>query len=372
MLIALVFALVVAEVALRVLPQFAFLSDGGIPMYAADAQRGWRLRSNYSERWYDRRFADGGIWVETDELGNRKIAPPEKPKDAAEYRILFVGDSFTFGWGVEAQQTFAALVQEQLNKSLPELRVVAINAGVPAYGPENELETVKQLAAKVKPSLVVLGFTENDLENAVGGRDYQTVKDGWLRTPEDATRDDEFLQRLKRYAFHHSALARLAYRAASAMRGPSARKRGVFLGYTLEVLRKQPAPEVTEAIEKTKRVLGQIKDYCGEQKIAFQIVSFPRSYQIYEEEFLARLKETGVSPADFSAEILSERIRAMCDELAVNYTSVKGPFDAARAEGVERDTLFIVDDGHWTARGHELAAAAMAPAIGRAIGGVAN
>jgi lysophospholipase L1-like esterase len=370
--IGLVFALGVSEVALRVLPQFAFLSDGALPMYEADAGRGWRLKSNFAERWYDRRFEGGAIWVETDGLGNRKIVAPEKSGSLREYRILLVGDSFTFGWGVEAQETFGALLQAGLNKALPDVRVRVVNAGVPAYGPENELETVKQLAGTIKPHLVVLGFTENDLENAAGGREYQIVKDGWLRSPADAKRDDEFLRRCKRYAFHHSALARLAYHASTALAAPSARQRGVFLGYTLEILRNQPVPEVTRAIETTKATLGQIRDYCTERQIAFQVVSFPRSYQIYQDEFLARLKETGASPDDFSTEILSQRIRSMCDELDVPYTSVKGPFDAARDEGVKRDTLFIVDDGHWTSRGHELAAAAMTPPIERAIREPAN
>ena len=67
---------------------------------------------------------------------------------------------------------------------MPDLRIRVVNSGVPGYGPENELETVKQLWSTIKPNLVVLGFTENDFQNVASGRDYIVIKDGWSRSPE--------------------------------------------------------------------------------------------------------------------------------------------------------------------------------------------
>ncbi len=135
----------------------------------------------------------------------------------------------------------------------------------------------------------------------------------------------------------------------------------------LEIFRKEPAPEVVEAVQRTKATLGQMRDFCEARQIAFQVVSFPRSYQIFKDEFFERLQATGVSRDDFSTEILSERIRSICDELAMPYASVQASFDAARDAGIERDALFIRNDGHWTHGGHKLTAQEMLPAIERAI-----
>ncbi len=50
---------------------------------------------------------------------------------ATARRVLFLGDSFTFGWGVDDEQTFASIVDQALAAE-GDLRVV--NLGVPAYG----------------------------------------------------------------------------------------------------------------------------------------------------------------------------------------------------------------------------------------------
>jgi hypothetical protein len=365
--IACVFSLLVVEVALRVLPQFAFLGQGWVPMYAPDDTRGWRLRENFHELWHDARFQRGHIWVTTDELGNRRIPPPNKSAELPEYRILLIGDSFTFGWGVEGEQTYGAVLQDELNAALPELRVRVFNSGVPAYGPQNEFETLKKLAPALKPNLVVLGFTENDFENAATGPAGFVVRNGWLVASDGVEYYESFTARAKRFIVEHCAVARLAYYLRSSLRPAPNEQSRAFLGYMLEILRKEPAPEIVEAIGQTKTVLGQIRDYCAERKIAFQIVSFPRSYQVFEQEFLDRLRSSGASPEDFSTSILSERIKAICDELAVPHAGVQAPFDAARDAGASRDELYIPNDGHWTVRGHELAAGAMLGAIEQTI-----
>jgi hypothetical protein len=230
---------------------------------------------------------------------------------------------------------------------------------VPAYGPQNEFEALKKLAPALKPNLVVLGFTENDFENAATGPAGFVVRNGWLVASDGVEYYESLTARAKRAIVEHSAVARLAYHLRSRLRSTPNEQSRAFLGYMLEILRKEPTPEIVKAIDQTKAVLGQIRDYCVERQIAFQIVSFPRSYQVFEQEFLDRLRSSGASPDDFSTAILSERIKAICDELGVPHAGVQAPFNAARDAGASRDELYIKNDGHWTVRGHQLAAGAM-------------
>ena len=143
---------------------------------------------------------------------------------------------------------------------------------------------------------------------------------------------------------------------------------GAFLGYTLEILRKEPVPEVARAIQRTTQVLGQIRDYCAVHQVPFVLCSFPRSYQIYQEEFVRRLKQSSVAPDDFSANALGERIKLACDQLGVHHVGVKARFDQAREAGIELDKLFIQNDGHWNRQGHRLAAEAILPELMGVIG----
>ncbi|MDG1479704.1 MAG: hypothetical protein P8R54_08935 [Myxococcota bacterium] len=63
-------------------------------------------------------------------------------------RILCVGDSVTFGWGVPYAETYPAQLAKRLG-------VEVINAGVPAMKPDSIAKWVEQNAAALRPDLVL-------------------------------------------------------------------------------------------------------------------------------------------------------------------------------------------------------------------------
>ena len=71
--------------------------------------------------------------------------------------VLFIGDSFVYGLGVEEQERFT----EQLRRQWPDITV--INAGVAGYGTDQELLLLKRLWSRIQPQMVVLIVcVEND------------------------------------------------------------------------------------------------------------------------------------------------------------------------------------------------------------------
>jgi lysophospholipase L1-like esterase len=71
--------------------------------------------------------------------------------------VLFVGDSFVWGYDVEAGERFTEL----LRAKLPAARIV--NAGVPGYGTDQEYLLLARIWSAINPDVVVLMFcTGND------------------------------------------------------------------------------------------------------------------------------------------------------------------------------------------------------------------
>lgn len=88
-----------------------------------------------------------------------------------KFRVLMIGDSFTFGEGVNNKETFSHYLQEML----PEAEV--INLGVHGYGHDQILIHLQEEGVKYQPDLVVLGFVDADMErNRMNFRDYAKPK----------------------------------------------------------------------------------------------------------------------------------------------------------------------------------------------------
>lgn len=86
----------------------------------------------------------------------------EKP--AGRFRILVLGDSITFGWGVPADRSYPKVLETALNAGGKGRRFEVLNAGVGNYGAAEELAFLEAEGWKYRPDLVILGYYVNDAE----------------------------------------------------------------------------------------------------------------------------------------------------------------------------------------------------------------
>lgn len=102
-----------------------------------------------------------GVTVQTNALGMRER--PVAAKLEAEFRVLCLGDSVTFGWGCEESSTWCRRL-EQLAAARTERPMRTLNAGVSSYDSRQELRFLQRHITDLEPDLVVLLFVENDIE----------------------------------------------------------------------------------------------------------------------------------------------------------------------------------------------------------------
>ena len=103
--------------------------------------------------------------VRINSLGLRdREFPAAKPTGV--YRILVLGDSTTFGWGVSLEDTAAKILEKMLNAQPPPgyQRFEVINAGVGNYDTVQEVTYYKTRGRLLNPDMVILVYFINDPE----------------------------------------------------------------------------------------------------------------------------------------------------------------------------------------------------------------
>ena len=79
------------------------------------------------------------------------------------FRIIILGDSQTFGWGFELEETYSKLLEKKLNSLTHEVNFEVLNFAVPGYNTLDEVEFFKDKGLKYEPDFVIIGYIHNDM-----------------------------------------------------------------------------------------------------------------------------------------------------------------------------------------------------------------
>ena len=110
---------------------------------------------------FDGRQYTWGHLVENNRFGFRE-RDFETPKPAGVYRIMVLGDSFTWGEGLAVEDRYTDVAETLLNQANTDFQFEVLNFGVRGASTEQERRLLRNHLREVQPDLIVIGFTLND------------------------------------------------------------------------------------------------------------------------------------------------------------------------------------------------------------------
>ena len=122
----------------------------------------------------DVRFMGGRVTTNPDGFRGTGVAAV-KPAD--EIRVVGLGDSCMFGWGVHDEETYLAILERERNGEQGEKRWRTINLAAPGYNTAVEVEMLKHRGLAYRPDIVIVHFVRND----TGLPNYMLAEDDRIR-----------------------------------------------------------------------------------------------------------------------------------------------------------------------------------------------
>jgi lysophospholipase L1-like esterase len=254
-------------------------------------------------------------------------------------RILFIGDSFTYGIGVSDDETFISKLQAKL----PTTELV--NGGCEGYGTREELAVLHYLGPRLHPDLVVLVFFWNDLANNITNEipDFKLSSAGKVIPSKEMSEDFDPLQAetpAKGAYLSHWSVSYLYQFVDERIRLAKYKYFGKSLPYV------QTPEKIAQSWELTHSLLHLVSLRAKELNSKLLIVSIPDIAQLD-----ASAQFANIGPAQYEVQ---EKLAEICRSEAIDLLDLRA--DLKREYEIDRKPMYYLEDRHLTAVGTEAVA----------------
>lgn len=298
-----------------------------------------------------------GVPVQINSHGLRDVEL-EAGKPAGTRRILGIGDSIAFGYGVRLEETYLKVIENDLNRNAPAgMRYQVINAGMEGTGLDYYYNFLLSTAPSLQPDLVLVGITLNDIV------DYR--RRGRVTESREFS-DRSLVRRLNTFLLFHSQ----AYFAGYIRLKSVAYRCGILdfnqeHWYDIDLL--QPSsPQQAEVWSSSREVLANIVALARERGYPLVLVLFPMEVQLdegaleyYRRELRLRVTAEALRGAP------QQELQRFGASQGVPVIDLLPAFRAAGGGGglFLRGRSMSADPVHPSARGHQVAGHAIARAL---------
>jgi len=323
-------------------------------------------------RAYDPADFDVRIRINNKGFRGRDLSDDKPP---GTYRIVMLGDSFTFGAGVGDDQTFSRVLEDILNAASPG-KYEVVNCGVESYSPVLEYIQLRRNIDELKPDMVIMNFDMSDLTNdlvyrkqASFGADGEPLAVSGM---EDYRRSREGMwTRLRSWVYENLFITTaLIETIGKRFRGDTGIEdvnveTGIereWMMMLIHTLKNVPQPENSaEMYGMVEDSILWTKKLCEEHGCVLVLATYPWGHQVSDDEWKPGRYEW--LPRDTNLSNISDRT---VDKLARFSTANGIPFlDTFPAFRNYRggSRLYHTHDIHWTPAGQRLMAETIAAFI---------
>ena len=301
---------------------------------------------------------------QTNSLGIRdKEYSFEKPLGVT--RLVAIGDSFTWGYGVNDHEVYT----EVLESLLPKTEV--INLGVTGYGVPQEFWYLKRLGVQFKPDIVLLAFFLNDIGNPYWKEKVRTGRDKkGNKIPTDfqerkkpiapPPQTNLFLD-VKNFLMNHSALyafvldrvnrfmplVRLLVRL-----GIKEKLDGLeSLDWELRPTLKVYPDELEAKFNATKENILEVQQWLKEKKIRLVVALIPSVEAVDVGRFNRAIAYNVYEADDFD---LTKPYRILEEFGKEHELEIVNPLEIFKVVHAKEKKLYFEGDPHFNKDGHEL------------------
>lgn len=373
-------ALVTAEFGSRIVLRPAPpRSAEGTPISEVSATLGWRTRSIGSQRI---RREDFDVAVSINRLGLRG---PEIPyaAEAGVRRLAIMGDSFAHGYYADEPLT----LRGRLAQALGPCKVDVLNAGSPGYSTDQEWIYFREEIKKYGPREVMVLFYYNDLyfnTAALGTANRPKPlfeqKNGSLQVVPPvleggaASAAVDSAPPASATTFRGSALWGFAAARLQRRRPDWSRTLAAY-GLSPSLSKEPPAEylpfgpgsdseraRVEEMWRRTEALLGGFRDDVLRGGASFSVFYVPARFEANDDAWtFVKRRYEALRPWD--REAVRKRLGRTLVELGIPLIDATDAFRIAEKSG---RLAYLPVDGHWNARGNEIAYESVFPAMRRA------
>jgi lysophospholipase L1-like esterase len=282
-----------------------------------------------------RRTQEFTTWVQ---INSRGLRGPEADyaHPPSTYRILALGDSFTFALQVDEEQTFVRQLATLLNAERPGAGVETLNAGVDGWSTANEYAWLVTEGYRYDPDLVLLmyyvGNDPGDNADLLGSAEQVdrlqlgADQDIPLRGPREALSNVSMAYNL----FEQGVLAKLT----PAPDDPEPTDKAPKAQRNLDAERKERGWAISEAL------LARMRDFTAARGARLFVVGIPTAGQVADNQRAGK------------------PLMEICERLGIPAFDLLETFRAQPRAARER--LYFSQNRHFTPAGHSLVASLLA------------
>ena len=293
-----------------------------------------------------------GVPVAINSLGLRgdEITITKRPNTI---RILVVGDSITFGYGIPVESTYAKVLERLLNTDATgTTHYEVLNAGTLGGSLSDYHHLLSLKAEPLQPDIVVVGLNLNDIvvyseKGAVSdvGAQWHSGRLAWTK-------------KLSRFLLQHSQLYVFCFaRFKSSMYFSGILDVNKARGMNFVTL-TPPSKYQQEAWESSFRMLTKISAFCRERGYRLVVVVFPLEMQLSAEElqFYREKYHLHLGSEALSGEP-QQRLRDFAAKAGIVLVDLLPAYRALNPEDLYlRNAMVRADPYHPSIKGNQVAA----------------